>query len=268
MKITFLGTGTSQGVPIIGCDCEVCKSEDPRDKRLRSSVWIRTGGKSIVIDTGPDFRQQMLRAGARRLDAILYTHEHRDHIAGMDDIRAFNYIMQKPMETYGEERVYLALRQEFPYVFAEKQYPGIPRMNYHIIDKETFMIDGVRIQPIRAFHLKLPVLGYLIGNFTYITDANHVPEEEKEKIRGTEYLVLNALRKKKHISHFNLEEALRLSEELKPRHTFFTHISHQMGKHDRVNKELPGHASLAYDQLTIEAEENRSGPVKDKSRTA
>ncbi|MFW6371905.1 MAG: MBL fold metallo-hydrolase, partial [Bacteroidota bacterium] len=217
MKITFLGTGTSQGVPIIACNCEVCRSIDPRDQRLRSSVLVETDNLTIIIDTGPDFRHQMLRENVQDLDAVLYTHGHRDHIAGLDDIRAFNFIKQKPMDVYAEKRVIRALQKEFSYIFAEKKYPGVPQVNIHTIDTETFSINGENIIPVRGMHYRLPVLGFRIGDFTYLTDVNYISEEEKEKIFGSKYIVLTGLRKQKHISHFTLDEAIHLIRELSPR---------------------------------------------------
>lgn len=252
MKVTFLGTGTSQGVPVIACPCPVCQSANPLDKRLRTSIFIETGKKKIIIDTGPDFRQQMLRAGVKELDAILYTHEHKDHIAGLDDVRAFNFIHQKPVDVYLEERVKPAIKREFSYIFAENKYPGIPQINLNTIDTLEFEVGGISIMPIRAFHYRLPVLGFRLGDFTYITDANYIPEEEKEKIIGSRYIVINALRKQKHISHYTLSEAVRLINEFGPRRGYITHISHQMGLHEEVQKELPPNILLAYDGLVVE----------------
>ena len=216
LKVTFLGTGTSQGVPVIACSCETCQSADPRDKRLRSSVLIQTETRSIIIVTGPDFRTQMLRENVKDLDAVLFTHEHKDHTAGLDDIRSFNYIKQKPMDVYAEPAVIRSLKMEFAYIFAEKKYPGVPQVEIHTIENQNFQIDGIDIVPIRVMHYKLPILGFRIGDFTYITDANYIPEEEKEKIIGTRYLVIGALRKQKHISHFSLEDALKFIAELSP----------------------------------------------------
>jgi phosphoribosyl 1,2-cyclic phosphate phosphodiesterase len=253
VKITFLGTGTSQGVPVIACDCPVCKSKDFRDNRLRTSVLVEVEETIILIDSGPDFRQQMLRHKVKRLDAILYTHEHKDHIAGLDDVRAFNFLLQKPIDLFLEYRVLDALKREFSYVFSEYKYPGIPQVNTHILREENFEVNGINIIPIRAFHYKLPVLGFRIGDFTYITDANYIPEEEKEKIIGTQHLVVNALRKQKHISHYTLNEAVKLINEFGPRRGYLTHISHQMGFYEEVCKELPPNIMLAYDGLTISA---------------
>jgi phosphoribosyl 1,2-cyclic phosphate phosphodiesterase len=251
MKVTFLGTGTSQGVPIIACDCEVCNSKDPRDRRLRSSVLIHYNDLQIIIDTGPDFRQQMLREKVTQLDAVVFTHEHKDHMAGFDDIRGFNWKDKKPMEVYGNQQVELALKRDFHYAFSEKKYPGVPSLNLHIIDNQTFEIQGTPIIPIEVMHYKLPVLGFRIGDFTYITDANFISEEEKEKIRGSKVLVLNALKKSEHISHFSLKEAMVLADELDVEKTYFTHISHHMGFHENVSEELPSHMELAYDELQI-----------------
>lgn len=251
MKITFLGTGTSQGVPIIACQCQVCRSNHPFDKRLRSSLLIEIDQKKFVIDSGPDFRQQMLRENVKTLDAILFTHEHKDHIAGLDDIRAFNYVQQKPIDIYGEERVHWAIKQEFAYIFAEQKYPGIPQVNMHLIDNKPFHIGSIEVIPIRALHMRLPVLGFRFGPFAYLTDANFISNEEKEKLRGVECLVINGLRKQKHISHFTLNEAISLIQEIDPSSGYITHISHQMGLHELVSKELPSKIYLAYDGLSF-----------------
>ncbi len=251
MKITFLGTGTSQGVPVIACDCNICLSEDPLDKRLRTSVLIETDGTTLIIDAGPDFRQQMLREHVTKLDAILLTHEHKDHIAGLDDVRAFNYKSQDAIDIYSEERVQKVIKKEFSYVFSEYQYPGIPKMRLNPIPEHSFNVKNVPIIPIRVFHYRLPVYGFRIGNFGYITDANYVPEESKEKLYGVKYLVINALRKEKHISHFSLREAIDFIREISPKKAFITHISHQMGLHADVTKELPPEIMLAYDGLSF-----------------
>jgi phosphoribosyl 1,2-cyclic phosphate phosphodiesterase len=252
LKVTFLGTGTSQGVPVIACSCDTCRSIDPRDKRLRSSVLVESDGRSIIIDTGPDFREQMLRENIKNLDAILYTHEHKDHTAGLDDIRSFNYLKQKPMDVYAEPQVIRSLQREFAYIFAEKKYPGVPQVEIHSIENQSFKIDGLEIIPIRVMHFRLPVMGFRIGDFTYITDANYISEAEKEKIIGTRYLVISGLRKQKNISHFSLEEALKVITELSPKRSYITHISHQMGKYEDVQKDLPDGVMLAYDGLQIE----------------
>lgn len=251
MKITFLGTGTSQGVPLIACPCEVCQSTNKKDKRLRSAIMIEDKGAVYVIDTGPDFRYQMLRENVKQLDAVIFTHEHKDHIAGFDDIRAFNFILQKKIEVYANSRVQEALRREFSYVFDEIKYPGVPEINLHTIDNHPFTINKTTFIPIEVKHFKLPVLGFRIGDFTYITDANYISEEEKEKIKGSKVLVLNALRREKHVSHFTFDEAIQLVDELKIPKTYFTHISHQLGLHDAVQEELPNHIELAYDGLKI-----------------
>jgi phosphoribosyl 1,2-cyclic phosphate phosphodiesterase len=252
LKVTFLGTGTSQGVPVIGCKCSVCTSGDEKDKRLRSSVLIELDHTHIVVDTGPDFRQQMLRSNVDKLDAVLFTHEHRDHIAGLDDIRAYNFIQQQPMDVYAEERVIRALNYEFPYIFAEKKYPGVPQLNVNIISNLPFHINEITIIPIRVMHYRLPVLGFRIDQFAYITDANFISEEEMEKLIGVKHLVINALRKEKHISHYSLDQALQLIHQLSPKRAYITHISHQMGIHSEMQKELPPHVSLAYDELSVE----------------
>lgn len=252
MIVTFLGTGTSQGVPVIACDCEVCRSVDYRDKRSRSSIHIQVDHKSFVIDTGPDFRTQMLRERIKRLDAILFTHEHKDHTAGLDDVRSFNFIQKKDMPVYGREQVLNQLKKEFSYIFSENKYPGVPRVNLNEITNQNFSIDGVSIQPIDVMHYKLPVFGFRIGDFTYITDANYISPKEIEKIKGSKVLVLNALQKTEHISHFTLQEAVDLATEIGVEQTYLTHISHKMGKHMHVEKELPDNVDLAHDGLKIE----------------
>lgn len=252
MKITFLGTGTSQGVPVIGCRCPTCQSEDERDKRLRSSVLIEQGDEVVVIDTGPDFRQQMLRAGTSKLNAVLFTHEHRDHTSGLDDIRAFNYLQKSPMDVYGEERVMRALNSGFPYVFAEKKYPGIPQVRMHVINNNPFYIGTTEVIPIRLMHYRLPVLGFRLGDFAYLTDGNYLPEAEKQKLAGVRCLVVNALRRETHISHFTLSEAISLIRELKPRRGYLTHLSHQMGPNAELEKELPPEIQPAYDGLVLD----------------
>lgn len=251
MKITFLGTGTSQGIPVIGCKCRTCMSRQPHDNRLRASVMVETGGKVIVIDTGPDFRQQMLRAAADQLDAVLFTHGHKDHIAGLDDIRAFNFINRKPTDIYAEEGVINELKREFAYVFAEYKYPGIPQVVLHEISNREFLVEDIPVIPVRALHYNLPVFGYRISDFTYITDANHIEQKEIDKIRGSKVLVINALRKKQHYSHFTLSEALEIIAGASPAKAYITHISHQMGLHEEVSRELPANVELAYDGLVV-----------------
>jgi len=252
VKITFLGTGTSQGVPPIGCDSPVCLSENPKDKRLRCSVHLQIGDYSIVIDAGPDFRYQLIRAGISRLDAILFTHEHRDHTAGLDDIRPFNYLHNKPVDVYLSERVLQAFQYQYHYIFSEKKYPGIPEINFHQIENKPFNLFGMDIIPIEVLHYKLPVLGFRIGDFTYITDANFIAENELQKVMGSKVLVLNALRREHHISHFTLDEAVAVAEKVQADKTYFVHMSHQIGFHDEVNMELPPNVELAYDGLVLE----------------
>jgi phosphoribosyl 1,2-cyclic phosphate phosphodiesterase len=251
LTITFLGTGTSQGVPVIACSCEVCSSLDDRDKRLRSSVLVEVGGKVLVIDTGPDFRQQLLRDDVQQLDAILFTHEHKDHIAGLDDVRAFNYKFQKPMEVYCTEQVAFALKREFHYVFSEEKYPGIPSINLNVIDNKSFEIEDIQVLPVEVLHYKLPVFGFRIADFVYITDAKTISTVERDKVRGCKVLVINALHKSKHISHFNLEEALEFIADVKPERAYLTHISHLFGKHAQIELELPDHVFVAYDGLKL-----------------
>ncbi len=255
MKITFLGTGTSQGVPVIACECDTCLSDDPRDKRLRSSLLLETDTTTMLFDAGPDFRQQMLREKVKKLDAIFLTHEHKDHIAGMDDVRAFNYKSQDAVDIFAEERVQKAVRREFSYVFAEYQYPGIPKMRLNPIGEFPFIVKGVEVIPLRVRHMHLEIYGFRIRNFAYITDANYIPEETKEKLIGVKYMVVNALRKEKHISHFSLREAIDFICEISPKRAFLTHISHQMGLYKNVEKELPPGIMLAYDGLSLICED-------------
>lgn len=252
MKITFLGTGTSQGIPVIACDCEVCNSTDFRDNRTRSSIHIEIGDLSLIIDTGPDFRQQVLRERIKRVDAIIYTHEHKDHTGGLDEVRSFNFKQKIDMPLYAEPRVIEQLMQDYNYIFSENKYPGLPRVVTKEIDLHSFVIQDVEIQPVRLMHAKLPVLGFRIGDLTYITDANQISEKEKEKVKGSKIMVINALQIEPHISHFNLEEALQLIAELKPEQAYITHISHKLGFHTEVSSVLPDNVDLAFDGLKIE----------------
>jgi phosphoribosyl 1,2-cyclic phosphate phosphodiesterase len=251
LKATFLGTGTSQGVPVIACDCVVCQSNDPKDKRLRTSLMISIGDKNVVIDTGPDFRQQMLANQVQMVDTVLFTHEHKDHIAGLDDVRAYNFRSQKPMEIHASPRVQDALKREYHYVFSGASYPGIPKVNLHTITDESIHLHGMDFIPIEVMHYKLPVTAFRVGSLTYITDANYIAPEEIDKIRGSEVLIINSLRKEQHISHFNLEEALEFIEEISPKRAYLTHISHLMGLQAEVSKELPDNVEIAHDGLEI-----------------
>ncbi len=252
LNITILGSGTSMGVPMIGCNCSVCSSSDSRDKRLRSSVLLEADGKNIVIDTGPDFRQQMLQNHVAHLDGVLLTHEHNDHIAGLDDVRAFNWINGSFVNVYGESRVLKSLRKGFPYAFSETKYSGLPEIKLNEIGEKPFFVEGIKILPIRVMHHKLPILGYRIDDFTYITDVNSIPESEFDKIIGTKVLVIVGLRKEPHISHYSLCQALEVIEKVKPEKAYITHISHQLGLHSEINKTLPEGVELAYDGLKIE----------------
>ncbi len=251
MTITFLGTGTSQGVPVIGCTCEVCNSVDYRDNRLRTSILVHVDHQNIVIDTGPDFRQQMLRERVSSLDAVVYTHQHKDHTAGMDDVRSFNFIQEGEIPIYARVDVLEQLKMEYAYVFAEHKYPGIPKVRVNEISIKPFHISKTQFTPIEVMHHKLSVFGYRIGDFTYITDANYIAESEREKIKGSKVLVLNALRKSTHISHFSLEEAIEVANDLNVESTYITHISHALGKHRNVTNELTDNVKLAYDGLKI-----------------
>ncbi len=237
---------------MIACDCEVCASPDPKDKRLRSSILVQSATTSFVVDTTPDFRYQMLREKVKKLDGVLFTHPHKDHIAGLDDVRAYNFFQSQPMNIYANSMTIDALMREFAYAFADKKYPGVPNLELNTINLDPFMIGDIPVIPIEVWHMKMPVYGFRFGNFTYITDANRIEEEEKNKIRGSEVMVVNALRNEKHISHYNLDEAIGLVRELQIPRAYFTHISHQLGRHEEVEKRLPEGIHLAYDGLVLE----------------
>ena len=249
--VTILGSGTSQGVPVIACECHVCQSKASKDKRSRASIMITTEHNNIVIDTGPDFRMQMLRENVKSLQAVVFTHEHKDHIAGLDDVRAFNYRDQKPMEIFCSAGVEKALKREYEYVFADTKYPGIPQLNLNIIENQSFKIGDLNLIPILVYHYKLPVFGYRMGDLTYITDAKTISPEETEKVKGTKTLIVNALHCERHISHFNLEEALAFIEKVKPEKAYLTHISHLFETHDKIEELLPENVFAAYDGLQL-----------------
>jgi len=252
LKITFLGTGTSQGVPVIACNCAVCLSKNPKDNRLRSSILIESDTTTIIVDTGPDFRYQMLRNHTQKLDAIVFTHPHKDHIAGMDDVRAFNYKQKSAMEVFATEATQESLRREFYYIFSDFKYPGIPLINFNTIALDRFTVGDITLQPIEVFHYKMPVLGFRVKDFTYITDAKTITDTEFEKIKGTKILVINALQIEKHISHFTLEEAIAFAKKVNAEQTYFTHISHKLGKHKDVSEELGPNIALSFDGLSFD----------------
>ncbi len=253
MKITVLGTGTSSGVPVLTCECPVCLSADEKDKRLRVSVLIQTDDTHIVIDSGPDFRQQLLKAKLKKLDAVIYTHEHKDHTAGLDDVRPFNYLQgEQYLNIYAQKNVLQQLRREFHYAFMDEAYPGVPLLKPNEIDLLPFFIKKTKITPIQVMHHQLPVLGFRIGDFCYITDANHISDNELEKIKGSKVLIINALQKSPHQSHFTLDEAIAVAQKTGVKQVYFTHISHKMGLHEQVEKELPYGMHLAFDGLTIQ----------------
>lgn len=252
MKITVLGSGTSQGIPVIACECDVCRSLDPFDKRLRASIMIESNNTTLVIDAGPDFRQQLLREKVKKLDAILITHHHKDHIAGLDDVRSFNYLFKKAMRVYACKRDQLRIKEEFSYAFADEKYPGVPDFDLITLSNETFQVDNILIQPLKVKHMHLTVYGFRIGDFAYITDVNFIPEETMMMLKGIKVLIIDALRKYKHPSHFTLNEAIAIARKLEVKQTYFTHISHLMGKSVDVNATLPEGMSLAYDGLQFE----------------
>lgn len=252
MEVTFLGTGTSGGVPLIGCQCEVCKSTKPKDKRLRSSILIRTGSQNIVIDCGPDFRQQMLREDVRSIDALVMTHAHKDHTGGLDDIRAFNFIQQKPVTIYCDYATELGIKEQFSYAFTETDYPYLPKMNFVQINDDEFDVNGLKFLPINVLHGRMPVKGFRIGDFTYITDAKEIVPAELDKMRGSKTLVINALRPEPHYSHLSIQQAIDIVEDVKPERAYFIHMSHQFGLHDVMQAQMPANVTVAYDGLKIE----------------
>jgi phosphoribosyl 1,2-cyclic phosphate phosphodiesterase len=251
LTITFLGTGTSSGVPMVGCNCEVCTSTDKHDTRLRSSIMVQSPTTTIVVDTTPDFRYQMLRENVKKIDAILITHPHKDHVAGIDDTRPFQFFSQQPTNIYGSQMSLNGIKKEIPYAFEALTYPGVPKVNLHEIGKAPFIIGDIPIIPFTVWHHKMPVQGYRFGRFTYITDANRVDIAEKEIIKGSDTIVLNALRKEQHISHFTLKEAIDLVEELGIPNAYFTHISHQLGLHTQINSIIPRGMALAFDGMKL-----------------
>ena len=252
LNITVLGSGTSQGVPVIACNCKVCTSNNPKDKRLRCSILISYNGENYVIDSGPDFRYQMLRENVQTLRAVLFTHEHKDHVSGLDDVRAFNFKEQRDMQVYCSKRVEVALKREFHYVFDEDKYPGVPLIQLNTIQNEKFTLqEGLEVQPIEVMHYKMPVMAYRIKDFAYITDAKTISESEREKLKGVKVLIVNALRIQEHISHFNLDEALQLIEEIKPEKAYLTHISHLFGTHKEIKALCPSNVYPAFDGLKI-----------------
>lgn len=256
MRLTFLGTGTSQGVPVIGCRCEVCLSADKRDKRLRTSAMVECGDVRIVIDAGPDFRCQMLSAGVRQIDAIVLTHFHKDHTGGLDDVRAFNFVDYptiRPVNIYATPTTAEVIRKDYDYAFAENKYRGVPEMHLHEIDQNApFYIKGVEVLPIRGMHSRFEVTGYRIGRLAYLTDFKQITDEEVEKLQGVDTLVVNALRFRPHDSHFSVGEAVELIKRVKPRKAFLTHLSHEIGLHSASEKRLPQGVELAYDGQTID----------------
>jgi phosphoribosyl 1,2-cyclic phosphate phosphodiesterase len=252
MIIKVLGTGTSQGIPVVACDCPVCNSTDTRDKRLRTSIMIETANNTWVVDAGPDFRQQMLRENIKKVDAILITHNHKDHTGGLDDVRAFNWVLRRPMDLFARDSVIKSVINDFSYAFDEEKYPGVPQINLNTIENKPFQFNKDHVIPIDAMHARMPVFGFRFGDFSYLTDASFIPQEEIEKMKGSKVVILNALRKKEHHSHFSLSQAIEIVKLINPEKAYFTHISHQLGFHADINKELPEGIELAWDGLTIE----------------
>lgn len=252
IRFTFLGTGTSQGIPLIGCACDVCQSVDLRDKRLRTALLIESETTTICIDAGPDFRYQMLRTGVKKLDAIVFTHEHNDHTAGLDEVRAFNFIQRKVMPLYAAPRVQERLKEQYSYIFKNPDYPGVPQIEFQVLENKPFTIGDIELTPIALMHGDMPVFGFKIGDFTYITDANHIDDVELEKFKGAKHLVLNALRREKHHAHFTLSEAMDLGKKQEVENLYLTHLSHQMGKHALISAALRKGVQLAHDGLIVE----------------
>jgi phosphoribosyl 1,2-cyclic phosphate phosphodiesterase len=252
LKAVFLGTGTSTGIPVIGCHCEVCRSSDLRDQRMRTSFYIESQYTKIVFDTGPDFRRQMLNNGFDDLDAVVFTHHHKDHTAGLDDVRPINYIRQKSVDVFAEPIVQESLKREYAYIFNEQEYPGVPKITLNELDLSPVKVGDITLIPIRVWHMNLPVLGFRIGDLTYITDANRIEAAELEKVMGSKVLILNALRHQPHYSHFTLLEAMEIVNIVKPDQAYFTHISHHLGLHQQVSHQLPVGIDLAYDGLRID----------------
>lgn len=251
MKITFLGTGTSQGIPVVACNCDVCKNGSNKDHRLRSSILIEDGEQTIMVDAGPDFRQQLLREKVRKLDAVLITHHHKDHIGGMDDVRSFNWYTKKPMDVYATVRDLDRIKIEFSYAFSENAYPGTPKYNLIAIDEEHFKIGNINIQPLKVLHMKMEIVGFRIDDFAYLTDTNYIPGAVMPYLLDCKVIVLSALRNEKHVSHYNLGEAIKVLEFLRPERAYLTHLSHLMGFHEDVEKQLPDFIHVAYDGLKL-----------------
>lgn len=254
-QIIILGSGTSQGIPVIGCDCSVCSSKDSKDKRTRSSIHIILNNKNLQIDTGPEFRVQMLREGLCDVDAVLFTHEHQDHIAGLDDVRPMIFRSGKAMQIYGQERVLDRIRKAFHYAFEKQPYPGAPTLETNSIaeDAERIEVEGIFIQPIPVLHGQLPILGYRIGSMAYITDVNHIDDQViTSRLKDLDLLIIDALHHKNHYSHYTLEQAMEMAEKIGAKQTYFIHMSHYMGTHQQTEKQLPEHMHLTYDGLKLE----------------